>query len=959
MKTMTNHNRLSDIINSIIDWEIDLQGCYTVIAGCVDEIFGYRIEELLGKNKLELMVSTEAERWHPIWQDIVAHQMPFKHLYYAIQHRDGSNHILLTSGVPVFNQDGTLRGFRGTDRDVTTEKTIQDQLQEQGVQLQAIFDHSFVGIMLLTKERVITRANQRLAHILGYQHPRELIGLSVQAIHISDAHFNEFGQRFYAQLKQHPQTHIEYQLRRKDGSAFHCLISGKALDANIPSDLSKGVIWIIDDIEDFKYTERALRESEARYRALFESSSEGMAIIREGRFASMNLTARRLFGLEHVNDNDELSPANLSPLLQPDGQNSALKAQQMMMFALQNGSHRFEWQHRHRDGKCFQVEVSLTRIHIEDETALLSTMRDLSYQYEIDYLSYHDQLTHLPNANLLRDRLAQTIKFAAFSQTKVVALTLDLDGFKHVMDAHQHDIWEQVLKTQAARLAAHTPFGTLVARTSGDVFTVILDEVNDQQQAIQHAQRIQEGLHKPLLLNNGQELYMTECIGIAFYPDDATDANELLRKAGSALHKAKDLGPGSIMRYEPEMTLCSTNRLQLLQQLRQAVQFEEFELHFQPKINLTTARIIGGEALIRWRRADGRLVSPAEFIPIVESSDLVHSVGRWVLYAALQHLQQWTADGVPVVPISINIAGPQFARGTLPEEIASALTATGVAPALLQIELLESQLLSDPEQTRRQLNAIRALGVSVALDDFGTGYSSLSYLSRFPVDFLKIDRSFIRHLTENTGNLAIVRATLAMARGLDIETVAEGVETADEVTLLHRLGCHLVQGYFTGKPQPATDFAHLISTLPELALPAVLFRLITHGVLLVEDDPLQRHLFMAQLHRHGFAVFAVETAESVWEVLATEDIEAVVTDYRLPGMDGVTLLQQIRERHPEVARIMLSAASEANIPAAAINRGGVFRYLTKPCRAQDLCDAVRDGIHLTQMMRQSRHYESR
>jgi EAL domain-containing protein (putative c-di-GMP-specific phosphodiesterase class I)/CheY-like chemotaxis protein len=454
---------------------------------------------------------------------------------------------------------------------------------------------------------------------------------------------------------------------------------------------------------------------------------------------------------------------------------------------------------------------------------------------------------------------------------------------------------------------------------------------------------------------NGSELYMTECIGIALYPDDATDASELLRKAGSALHKAKDLGPGSIMLYTPEMTIRSTKRLHLLQQLRNALRHEEFELHFQPKIDLTTARIVGAEALIRWRRPDGTLVSPGEFIPVVESSDLVHPVGRWVLYAALQQLNLWAAAEVPLVTISINIAGPQFARGTLPEDIAAALAATGVAPKLLQIELLESQLLSDPDQTRRQLTAIRALGVSVAIDDFGTGYSSLSYLSSFPVDDLKIDRSFIHNLTENTGNLAIVRATIAMARELAIHTVAEGVETADELALLHRLGCDLVQGYFTGKPQAAADFAQLVSAEPIKVLPPMLFRLITHGVLLVEDDLLQRHLFVAQLQRSGFAVFAVETAEAVWDILEKEDIDVLVTDYRLPGMDGIMLLQYTRERHPEIARIMLSAANEANIPAAAINRGGVFRYLTKPCRPKDLCEAVREGIQLAQTLRQVRH----
>ncbi|MBK1695458.1 hypothetical protein CKO09_12020 [Chromatium weissei] len=952
-----NYNRLSDIINSTTDWETDAQGRYTIIAGRMDTILGYHPDELIGKTRFELMAVDEAARLIPVLKNFFTRKIPFKDIQIGYLHRDGSIRYLLSSGVPILDEYGNLRGFRGTDRDITNEKLTQDRLRERETQLQAIFDHSFVGIMLITGDRMITRANKRLAAILGYENPEELIGMSVKALHLSEEHFNQFGSNFYAKIRFHAQTHIEYQLKRKDGSTCCCLLSGKALDSEVPANLKKGVIWIIDDIDDLKNVERALRESEARYRTLFESSNEGMLVMRDGHFISMNLTARRLFGLDHTEEDRYLTPALLSPAVQPDGQDSAHKSEQMMALAFQYGVHRFEWEHQRTDGKRFQVEISLSRIQIDADSALLVTMHDLSHRHEIDYLSYHDQLTNLPNSNLLRERLTQTIKYAAFTQSKVAVLTLDLDGFKHVMDAHRHEIWEQVLKIQAGRLVAHAPPDAIVARMTGDVFTVAIDNIQDGVRPLQLTKQLQKGLHTPLVLFNGSELCMTVCIGVALYPDDSTDANELLRKAGAALHKAKEQGPGSITFYAPSMTLASTNRLQLLQQLRQALQNNEFELHFQPKINLTTASVVGGEALIRWRRGDGTLVSPGEFIPIVETSDLVHSVGYWVLYAALNQLQQWAANGIPLCPISINIAGPQFARGTLPEEIAEALKKTGVAPQLLQIELLEGQLLDDPEQTRRQLNAIREIGVSVALDDFGTGYSSLSYLSRFPVDFLKIDRSFVRHLNENSGNLAIVRATIAMAQGLGMRTVAEGVETEAELMLLHRLHCHFVQGYYTGKPMSATAFAQFISAKPETVLPPALFKLVLHGVLIVEDDPIQRQLFTQQLTNQGFSVFAVDSAEAVWNVIASEEIYVLMADYGLPGMDGITLLQQVRDRYPEIVRIMLSAASDAHIPAAAINRGSVFRYFTKPCRTQDLCDAVREGIHLAQMMRQSRYTE--
>lgn len=946
--------RLNDIIESMADWvwEVDSQMRYTFVSGRVEAILGYRPDELLGKTPFDLMPVEETARLTPIVQDILVRKAPFRDLHNVNRHRDGSIRHSLTNGIPVLGTDGTLLGFRGTDRDITSENNVEERLRESDAQLLAIAENMLIGIMLLTDDHVIARANDRLAEILGYASPADMIGLSTRALHLSEDRFIEFGRTVHEPLRQREQLHVEYQLRRQNGSPVHCVLSGRALDAGKPADLSRGLLWVVDDVDDLKRTQRALRESEARYRALFESSNEGMLVIRDGRFVSVNLAAQRILGLEFPDGCCDLALASVSPLTQPDGQDSAIKARQMIELALQRGTHRFEWEYQRGDGGRFRVEATLSRIQLDDDDALLVTWYDLSRQHEIDYLSYHDQLTHLPNARLLRERLTQTIKFAGFARSRVAVLTLDLDGFKHVMDSHRLEVWEQVLKTLAGRLVANSPTAAIVARMNGDVFTIALDDAVDQDWAIHQARRLQACLYAPLRLQDGGELCVTVCIGIALYPDHARDALELMRDAGSALHAAKQAGPGSVVLYAPEMTTASSRRLQLLQQLRQALQCDEFELHYQPKIDLATATIIGSEALIRWRRPDGVLVAPGEFIPLVETTDLVHPVGRWVLHAVLRQMRSWSAAALPLLPVSINIAGPQFVSGTLPEEIAAALSEAGIAPALLQIELLESLLLNDPEQARRQLTAIRELGVTVALDDFGTGYSSLGYLSGFPIDFLKIDRGFINRLTEDPGNLAIVRATIAMAHGLGMRAVAEGVETDAQLTLLHRLGCDLVQGYYTGRPMSADAFAHLIAADPRTVLPPALIKLTTQGVLIVEDDPTQRQLLVAQLANQGVDVFAVECAEAAGEVLAAEQIHLLIADYGLPGMDGITLLQQTREQYPEIVRIMLSAASDADIPAAAINRGGVFRYLTKPCRTADLRDTVREGVQLARMLRQ-------
>ncbi len=421
------------------------------------------------------------------------------------------------------------------------------------------------------------------------------------------------------------------------------------------------------------------------------------------------------------------------------------------------------------------------------------------------HMAHHDALTGLPNRTLLADRVGQAIARAHRSGGKLAVLFLDLDRFKNVNDSFGHAVGDMLLTAVAARLTASRREEDTVARLGGDEFIVSIPDVSDAAEAESVAARILSDLAKPFTIN-GHQLHADVSIGIALYPRDGDTAETLMRNADTAMYHAKESGRGNYQFFNAQLTERVSRRLSTETNLRRALERGEFSVHYQPLMNLASGRVDGAEALLRWPQQDERLVSPVEFIPIAEETGLIVPLGEWVLLEACAQAQAWQALH-PGLRIAVNLSARQFRQKNLIGMIEQVLGESRLHPSLLELELTEGMLMHNVEEATHILVRLDEIGVRLAIDDFGTGYSSLSYLKRFPIHTLKIDRSFVRDISTDPDDAAIVTAIVAMARSLNLRVTAEGVETEEQAAFLRSLTCDQAQGFHFGRPMPAAEFA--------------------------------------------------------------------------------------------------------------------------------------------------------
>ncbi|MFT3848449.1 MAG: EAL domain-containing protein [Propionivibrio sp.] len=421
------------------------------------------------------------------------------------------------------------------------------------------------------------------------------------------------------------------------------------------------------------------------------------------------------------------------------------------------------------------------------------------------FLSYHDALTGLPNQLLLQDRLQQAIAFSNRMGTKLALMVLDIDRFKAINDFLGHDAGNRLLVAVAERLK-HKLRGTdTVCRQGGDEYLLLLTNLAEPDAVVTFLGELQDSLREPFHIGE-TEMAISVSVGVTMYPEDGTDLGTLLRKADMAMYRAKDAGRNSYRFFNEEMNDAVIEQVTLHSGLRRGLEAGQFALYYQPQIEVSTGRLVGAEALIRWNHPDLGLVSPARFIPVAEETGLIVEIGDWVLREACREVARWIGLGLPEPRVAVNLSALQFKRGDIEKSVASALEASGIEPAMLELELTESILISDVENILSIVKRLKMMGVRLSIDDFGTGYSSLSYLKRFEVDKLKIDQSFIRDLATDPEDAAIVRAIIQMARSLGLQTVAEGVESQDVLDHLQRFQCDETQGYLHARPLPADDF---------------------------------------------------------------------------------------------------------------------------------------------------------
>jgi diguanylate cyclase (GGDEF)-like protein/PAS domain S-box-containing protein len=459
------------------------------------------------------------------------------------------------------------------------------------------------------------------------------------------------------------------------------------------------------------------------------------------------------------------------------------------------------------------------RFHLDGRPInLFGAMQDVTTlknnEARLKFLAHYDPLTGLANRTLLRLRFDAAHIDAQYHDQKLALLLIDLDHFKTVNDSLGHPVGDRILLEIGHRLSNRLQKVDTISRFGGDEFLVLSRPMSRIDTAEGMALSILSSLADPISID-GQPLSTTFSIGIALWPDDAEEFDDLIKCAEVAMYRAKAEGRNTFCFFTEQMNLQAVAHLQLRNALNQALDRNELELHYQPQVNIRTGALTGAEALLRWRRASEELISPAQFIPLAEETGLIIPIGEWVLNQACKQAVRWQQAGLPAVPVSVNLSVVQFKRGNIETSVTHALAASGLDPALLDLELTESLLLEDVEHVLETLKRLKALGVKISIDDFGTGYSSLAYLKRFDVDTLKIDQSFVREIPTDPEDQAIVKAIIGMAHALRLEVLAEGVETEDMARRLQEYGCELAQGYLYARPLPAEAFQHWFEQLPK------------------------------------------------------------------------------------------------------------------------------------------------
>ena len=558
------------------------------------------------------------------------------------------------------------------------------------------------------------------------------------------------------------------------------------------------------NVEQAQQHLEALRASEERFRSAFDYATIGMALVSpKGRCLQVN---RSLCGILGYTE-QELLDGDSNALIHPDDFN-ALRANVKKLLASSLPSYQTEMRYLHKQGHVVSslLGLSVVRDAQGEPAHLLYQVQDITdrkrAEEQLLHDAFHDALTGLPNRALFVDHLKMAIQRSRRNEDRMfAALFLDLDRFKVINDSLGHMLGDQLLVGIARRLEACLRPGDTVARLGGDEFTVLLEDLEDTRDATDIARRIQDELSLPFNLG-GHEVFTTVSIGIAPSSAGYERAEDLLRDADTAMYRAKTLGKKRYEVFDRAMHDRALKLLQLENDLRRAVDRKEFALHYQPIIALASGRIRGFEALLRWHHPENGPVSPQDFIPVAEETGLIIPIGQWVLEEACRQARRWQEahpSDAPLV-VSVNLSGKQFSQPDLTERVRAVLQETNLEPRRLKLEITESMVMENIETAVEMLAQLRALGVEISIDDFGTGYSSLSYLHRFPINTLKIDRSFVSHMTENAENAEIVRTIITLARSLEMDVVAEGVETAEQLAQLKELECDYGQGFLFSRP---------------------------------------------------------------------------------------------------------------------------------------------------------------
>ncbi|MGE0357804.1 MAG: EAL domain-containing protein [Burkholderiales bacterium] len=800
-RAMTATNRfLSAIVETspIAIYAADLDGMITLWNPAAERTFGFTRSEALGR-RAPFVQPEKKEEARELRERVLAGEV-LTNLDLLRRKADGTTIAINGSAAPLRDEEGRITGLLVMCLDATEARRTETAYKEQLHFTRALIDAIPNPVYFKDREgrfRVYNRAWHEL-----WGGDRDWSGLTVHDMFepaVAEAH----GQRDRPLLEAPSSVRYESVMRTRSGEEREMLYN-KVSFVDQEGRVA-GLIGTITDVTGYKETERALEASEARFRVLTESGLDLISVIApDGSILYQSAALRHLLGFDPA---DTLG-RNVFDLVHREDVEPVRAA-----FAriVETGQFRepLEFRIRHRDGQWRAFESLGTNCvdnpHIR---GVVFSSRDVTdrkaIQQRIQHLAYHDNLTGLPNRGLLQDRLAHSIARAERSGRKVAVMFIDLDNFKNINDTLGHDVGDELLRQVARRLAECVRAGDTIARQGGDEFIVLLDNLEDGRGASVVAQKILTRLRAAFALG-GTEQHVSGSVGIAVFPEDGRDAQTLMKNADTAMFHGKGIGKNTYQYFTSQMNVAVKRRMTLESALRRAVLQKDFVLHYQPQVNLETGAIVAVESLVRWKTEDSGTVMPGDFIPLAEETGLINEVGEWVLREACRQNKEWQDRGLAPRRMAVNLSARQFADKTFLDTVIRVLQDTGLDPKWLELEITESQVMRQTEGMILLLNRLSEMGVHLAIDDFGTGYSSLSYLKRLPIQKLKIDQSFIRDITVDPNDAAIVVAIINMARSLDLETIAEGVETQGQLALLQAKGCRVGQGFYFSAPIAAEN----------------------------------------------------------------------------------------------------------------------------------------------------------
>ncbi len=768
---------------------------------------------------------------------------------HRITRPDGVVRWIRVRGFPILDEAGQAYRTAGVAADITERRQVEQRLLESETKYRQLIEQAPDGIFLSDMEGNYLLVNSRGCELLGYAE-HEVVGMNAKETYLEEE--REIHTARLEQIRTGQMLRFERMVKRKDGSTFPAEISLKMLD--------NGTLQaIFHDITTRRNQEQKIARL-SRIQAVLSGINQAIVRIHHGpelfneacriavehggfKMAWIGLVDKGTLRVkpEAWAGHNAGFLENVARLALDEGAFEGQEVVGVLRSKVPTVTNDFATnphivpkkeplERDYRSGVVLPLIVgeeavglvSLYATEVEffddEEMKLLKELAsDISFAMEymekderLNYLAYRDALTGVANRSLLQDRLSQALHFSERWDLQVAVLVVDLDHFKFVNDALGHSAGDELLKVAAGRMMACVRDADTVARIGGDEFVLVLATVdNEENSAGRVAQRILEAFAQPVTLAN-RELFVTCSIGIALYPRDGVDAETLVKNADAAMYRAKEQGRNNCQFYTPEASARAQERLSLEGRLRRALERDEFRLHYQPLVDLRTGQVTGLEALIRWQEPELGMVSPVRFIRVAEETGLILPIGEWVLRTACAQNKAWQDQGLARVRVAVNLSAHQFHQKDLARQIKGVLSTTGLDPSYLEVELTESMLMQNVEEAISIMLELRAIGAHISLDDFGTGYSSLSYLKRFPIDTVKVDKSFVREITVDADSAAIADAIIAMGHSLRLTVLAEGVETEEQLAFLGARGCNRMQGYLFSKPLPPEELAKLL-----------------------------------------------------------------------------------------------------------------------------------------------------